>query len=476
MSLARCAECTKEFDWEEAYNQQRTPGSYEFNPPGHGDFRPRAFCPHCGFLVAEWDIDRRSDRDRWKWYGKNAEVNAGRELPPQPLDLWGQPILPEDHAPVLEDHIDLDHVARHLEEIATEEDKEPEPGTETLTEERFKELRVALAGMDADAMRSQLNPSANELIALASALTRSHWHYRNMSLETLLTLLEGVGDTSAAKVIPHIAVTYNPNPGTQSVEAYYVPGASLLAHAVVELGCPPEVIDELLKESTARDVDWCNRLMIVGCLGELGEQRVLPVIEQWLSRSTPDEPLLDWVRNLLTRARMNLSRGGIVKKKEEKAVKMSFLRRLFGQKDSSQAEKPTETQVKTKRPLPAEMPEGEEQIKTVEQARAALRQANESYDGGDFHKAIALYDRLLQASATVLAQLPGANPYFIRENRAKAMCKVGRFDEAELELMRLVSHLQSRGVPTANSASTYWLLVARLKGDETRAMNEFMKL
>ena len=117
----KCAKCMTEFDWEQAYLQRDTPGSYEHNPPGHGDFRPRTFCPHCGFLIAEWDIDRYQDRDRWKWYGENARVNAGRELPPSPLDLWGQDILPGSRATVWEDHIDIKLVTRLLGEDTTSE-------------------------------------------------------------------------------------------------------------------------------------------------------------------------------------------------------------------------------------------------------------------------------------------------------------------------------------------------------------------
>lgn len=114
MNSAKCARCMKEFDWEQAYNQPDTPDSHMYNPPGHGNFRPRTFCPHCGFLVAEWDIDRYQDRDRWKWYGDNAEANTGRELPPNPLDLWGQAIPLDARAVVSEDHIDIELVMRLL--------------------------------------------------------------------------------------------------------------------------------------------------------------------------------------------------------------------------------------------------------------------------------------------------------------------------------------------------------------------------
>ena len=117
----QCAKCMKEFDWVHAYTQQDTPGSHLHNPPGHGDFRPRAFCTNCGFLVAEWDIDRHQDRDRWKWYGENAKVNDGRELPPSPiLGGWGRSIPLDARVTVPKDHIDVKLVRRLLGESAPE--------------------------------------------------------------------------------------------------------------------------------------------------------------------------------------------------------------------------------------------------------------------------------------------------------------------------------------------------------------------
>ena len=106
-SEVKCAKCDKLIDWNEAYNQQDTPGSSEYNPPGHGDFRPRAFCLHCGFLVAEWDIDRKEDRNQWKWHGKNGKLNAGKELPPSPITLWGKSIPLEVRVSVSGEQIDL---------------------------------------------------------------------------------------------------------------------------------------------------------------------------------------------------------------------------------------------------------------------------------------------------------------------------------------------------------------------------------
>ncbi len=117
MSLVQCAKCMKEFDWNEAYKQSYTPGSHMHNPPGHGNLRPKAFCPHCGSLVAEWDIDRYGNRNRWNWYGKNVEVNSDREFPPSDtFRLWGRDIPPDACVTVAEDCIDVELVRQLLSE------------------------------------------------------------------------------------------------------------------------------------------------------------------------------------------------------------------------------------------------------------------------------------------------------------------------------------------------------------------------
>lgn len=93
---AKCAKCEKDFNWDDAFTQQDTPGAYEFSPPGHGNWRPRLFCPHCGSLVLDWDIDHTKDRDQWKWYGGQEAVNQGKKFPGSPLQLVGRP-LKVDH-------------------------------------------------------------------------------------------------------------------------------------------------------------------------------------------------------------------------------------------------------------------------------------------------------------------------------------------------------------------------------------------
>ncbi|KYK36050.1 MAG: hypothetical protein AYK18_12425 [Theionarchaea archaeon DG-70] len=91
-----CASCHRYFTWDESYKSQDTPGSVLYNPPGHGSFRPRVFCPHCGALVAEWHITREKDFDEWIWFADNATCNAGSSLPPGPLLFgWGRSIPPQ---------------------------------------------------------------------------------------------------------------------------------------------------------------------------------------------------------------------------------------------------------------------------------------------------------------------------------------------------------------------------------------------
>lgn len=109
------------------------------------------------------------------------------------------------------------------------------------------------------------------------------------------------------------------------------------------------------------------------------------------------------------------------------------------------------------------------QIASSEQARAIHRQAKALYESGDYPGAIVLYDRLLEAP-------PGlVNPYEVRQARAMAYCKVGRFAEAEQELNQLLHVLTSRGAGGPSSPVRYWHLVARYKGDEKKAMDEFLK-
>lgn len=138
MSPIVCAKCMNDFRWDEAYWQQNTPGSDRHAPPGHGDFRPRVFCPHCGFLIAEWDVDRHEDRDRWKWYEDNEKVNAEKELPPSPLSMWGHQI---SAVPYSDKRIDI-KAPNEYERLSPEQ---PDTGEEL--DNGYDQIEKALLGL-----------------------------------------------------------------------------------------------------------------------------------------------------------------------------------------------------------------------------------------------------------------------------------------------------------------------------------------
>lgn len=83
-----CASCGSRFSWDDAYLDVGGRGV-----PGHGLARPRAYCPHCGDLVAEWHLDLVNDFESWAWVGANASVNADRRLPPSPRRRWGRSMM-----------------------------------------------------------------------------------------------------------------------------------------------------------------------------------------------------------------------------------------------------------------------------------------------------------------------------------------------------------------------------------------------
>lgn len=68
------------------------------------------------------------------------------------------------------------------------------------------------------------------------------------------------------------------------------------------------------------------------------------------------------------------------------------------------------------------------------------------------------------------------NRYEAIKDQAIANCKSGRYVEAEEALEKLLEVLKSFGSPLANSPTMYWYLVARHRGDEKKAMDEFLKL
>lgn len=105
-----CDACSTQFVWDDAYHQRNTPGAASHNPPGVGDFRPRVFCPGCGSMVAEWDMDPTEDRNRWKWTGENSRRNEGYSFPKSSLVPWGHPLTKESVAPFETTRIDVKNV------------------------------------------------------------------------------------------------------------------------------------------------------------------------------------------------------------------------------------------------------------------------------------------------------------------------------------------------------------------------------
>lgn len=131
-----CASCKNKFTWNEAYYQQDTPDSTPYHPPGHGDTRPRVFCPHCGALVVDWHISRKKDFDEWIWFGDNATLNAECSLPPAPyLYGWGKGI-PIDFKPSYAKHkIDV----KKIKQFNAEYEARRQEAIEKATESKEKE-------------------------------------------------------------------------------------------------------------------------------------------------------------------------------------------------------------------------------------------------------------------------------------------------------------------------------------------------
>ncbi len=118
-SRIACAGCGRSFAWDDAFWTRQTPGSHPHNPTAYGDNRPRAYCPACGALIAEWHLTRERDHRAWAWFDRNDVVNAGKPLPPSPTGAWGSEILDPALIPSYDDHV-LD-VAR-VRELATGRD------------------------------------------------------------------------------------------------------------------------------------------------------------------------------------------------------------------------------------------------------------------------------------------------------------------------------------------------------------------
>jgi alpha-tubulin suppressor-like RCC1 family protein len=135
-NLPTCAQCKSPINWEETYNTQNTPGSEPFNPPGHSTWRPRAFCPQCGALFAEWHITPDHDYDEWSWFGDNAIINEGCSLPPNPGLYWGNSI-PLQYLPYYDEH-SLDIQA--LEDFEWHQELAVETGEEADWQADYDEL------------------------------------------------------------------------------------------------------------------------------------------------------------------------------------------------------------------------------------------------------------------------------------------------------------------------------------------------
>lgn len=119
-----CAGCKKEVHWSETYIQQDTPESTPYNPPGHGDTRPRIFCPHCGALLVDWHINRTKDFDEWLWFDKNERLNEKCSLPPSPFTVvWKRGIPVDFKASYAEHKIDINKIEQYYSEKESRREK-----------------------------------------------------------------------------------------------------------------------------------------------------------------------------------------------------------------------------------------------------------------------------------------------------------------------------------------------------------------
>jgi tetratricopeptide (TPR) repeat protein len=103
-----------------------------------------------------------------------------------------------------------------------------------------------------------------------------------------------------------------------------------------------------------------------------------------------------------------------------------------------------------------------------------LQRAGDCYDNGEFDKAIELYDQVLDVYNPVRDL--NVNPYMVKEDRARAYCKVGRFEDAERDLSALLDMIERRTGRSSSSGMMFWLLVARYKGDEKKAMSDYIRM
>jgi hypothetical protein len=116
-----CSLCREKFEWEQAYQQQKLPEALAAYPEGQGASYPSVFCPFCGFLIAEWKLDKVRENEEWVWFGENAVINANKLLPPNPSSRWGK-VLPQNLVPAAGVHqIDLKRLTAFSAGAATDE-------------------------------------------------------------------------------------------------------------------------------------------------------------------------------------------------------------------------------------------------------------------------------------------------------------------------------------------------------------------
>jgi predicted Zn-dependent protease len=113
-------------------------------------------------------------------------------------------------------------------------------------------------------------------------------------------------------------------------------------------------------------------------------------------------------------------------------------------------------------------------ITTKQEAYAVACHVDVLKERENYADAILLLDKLVAAPRGLIN-----DPYALRASRAKVLCKVGRFQEAERECKELLQVLRRfpGGETVAKGCDTmFWYLVARHKGDTKKAMAEFGRL
>jgi tetratricopeptide (TPR) repeat protein len=103
-------------------------------------------------------------------------------------------------------------------------------------------------------------------------------------------------------------------------------------------------------------------------------------------------------------------------------------------------------------------------------AKRILEQANSALERKDHKREVELCDTLL-AEYSDLINVPD-----IQSSRAAALCKTGRFAEAEPVFKQLLESHRQFGLSVASTRAMYWWLICYYKGDERKAMDQFVAL